>query len=352
MISSRSIQSMAQEMSKIAVVVAPRDVNLAAVPVQESIYAPEVYGHEAGHYGYQKRLGGWHKALGVGSAIGGVGGVLSTIGGLGVLGHSLQNSATLSDLERGVRTGGTLMAVGQGLGVLSDVPRLAEETAASLRSLKALEGKLTPEELAVAKKRLFRAGATYYAPTLAEAGALGLTLAGLATKNPMATALGGIGGTVISRLGPAGSLLAARKMSQVEGGKMMTGDEIKALHQEMAPDIALSMSNKPSEAGAFYMHAMSPKAKFRRALATEEMKSLGLDKADVKDFLDRGGIFMAKTWNPADFHEMELKSMGYNKRSIKKDMKKFNEQEEQRKMKLRLEEKARALRAAQSGQAA
>jgi hypothetical protein len=254
------------------------------------------------------------------------------------------------------------MTAGQALGILGDVPRLTEETAASLRSLKSLEGKLTPEEMAMAKKRLFRAGATYYAPTIAATGALGLSIAARAAKNPAVAAGAGMGGYLIGQLGgPLGSLYAAKQLARAEGGRMMTGDEIKSLHQEMAPELALALSEKPSPAGAFYMHAMSPRAKFRRSMATAEMKELGLRGPEAKDFLDRGGIFMAKTWTPSDLHrilvESEIKnnpwlSAGSKKKQINKQMKKFEEKEAIRKKKLELEEKAKSLRTAQKIQAA
>lgn len=286
------------------------------VPQEEALYAPEIYGHEAGHKAYQTRMGRFGKALDLAGTVGNVAGLSSILGGV-------------------VANKPEFIAGGSLLSAASDIPRLVEETAASRHSLKELREQLTPEEYQTAKKRLRAAGATYYLPPAVQGVTAGLGAAGLATGNVPLQYAGVIGQLASPAIRAIGQHIAEQKLAD-PSGKRLTKTELQELHSRMAPDIPLHASEKPFEGGAFYMAPQ--KGRFGKWLggAFLEDPGLGLSKEEQKDFLSRGGIYVGKTFNKRDLLEMNLKGQGATKERINKALKKFDEKQKKR------EEKAKA----------
>lgn len=282
---------------------------------KDAIYAPEIYGHEAGHSAYRKRMGRFGKALDAAATVGGIGGFGMTIGGI-----ASENPA--------LAAGGAL------LGAASSVPRLAEETAASRHSLRELKSQLSPEEYKAAKKRLTAAGSTYYLTPATQALAAGTTLAGAATNNAPLLIAGGIGTLAAPLVSLGGMEIAKRRMAD-PAGKRMTADEIRELHKQMAPDLALNLSAKPWEGGAFFMPKQT--GRFGKWIGNKMLKDeeLEMDEPTRKAFLEQGGIHMAKSWTPKDLIRMSMK--GSKPEKIEKALAKYEEKmrkkEEKRKAK-------------------
>lgn len=284
---------------------------------KDAIYAPEIYGHEAGHNAYRKRMGRFGKVLDTAGTIGGVGGFGMTVGGI-----ASENPA--------LAAGGSL------LGAVSDIPLLVEETSASRHSLRELKDQLSPEEYEAAKKRLTAAGSTYYLSPATQALAAGTTLAGALTNNTPLVIAGGVG-TLAAPLVSLGGMELAKKHMAAPGGKRMTADQIKELHKKMAPDVALNLSSNPWEGGAFFMPA--PKGRLRKWLVGKvlEDKELEMDEPTRKAFIEQGGIHMAKSWTPKDLIRMKMKGSKPEKieKALEKYEKKLRKKEEKRKAKER-----------------
>lgn len=241
-------------------------------------YRPEFHAHEVGHHRFQKSLGrAGHKVFrGAGT------GALLAGGGL-MVGGALAG-------RPGLMSSGTLLASA------SSIPRLIEEAEASRRGLKELEGELSPEEMAQAKKRLRTAWLSYAAlPTMLAVPAAA-TVAGTALKN-RALILGGLGGQLAAApLGVATSWAANRGMRGGEG-RSLSQEELEAQHQRLAPGLALVPSKKELDIGAGYVsRPVSEKKQSRIQQALRILQEpLGMSDEKVDEVVRRGAILMGPT---------------------------------------------------------
>jgi hypothetical protein len=254
-----------------------REKTAAALPPTEdqpTLYAPEVYGHELGHHEYRKRLGNLAPAIATA-------GSLARAGGRGV------RMAGVLDRNPVLQAGGSLLSIA------GETPRIVEETAASRSALRKLKDQLSPEDYQTAKKRLVAAGSTYYIRPVLQTLAGGASLAGALSDSPEVKAVGAGLQLAALPLGWAGKTVAG-KMIKAPGGKRMTKDEIRQLHEKAAPDIGLSLGDRPTKGYAFYMKA--PKGKIGKLVgkAIVGRKDLGMDEATKRDFLERGGIHLGR----------------------------------------------------------